>query len=185
MTGVALQLSRWQKTRGLLAATAVAWALTTFVDLGWPTFEGWFASTFLQYEGYVLQLAQVANLIALYAIFGIPISLMVCLAVGFPAWRFAESRRLTSSLHAVKVGAVVAFIVGLTGVILGLLASLPTALDDGSTFNSWMWGRQVIRDGLPTPLGWVFTAIDLLTTVGIGGVAGWAAWTVAGVRQAD
>lgn len=47
--------------RGLLAAAAVAWALTTLVDLGWPTLEVWFASTFLGYEGYVPPAAQVVS----------------------------------------------------------------------------------------------------------------------------
>lgn len=183
MTGVASHLSRGQKIRGLLAAAAVAWALTTLVDLGWPTLEVWFASTFLEYDGYVPPAAQVVSWIALYAIFGLPLALIVCLAVGIPAWRFAETRGLATSLDAVKVGAVVALIVGLTGIILGVLTSLPTALSDSSTFNSWSWGRQVVRDGLPTPLGWVFIAIDLLATVGIGCVAGWTAWAVAGVKR--
>jgi hypothetical protein len=183
MMGVAPQLSRWQKTRGLLAAAAVAWALTTLVDLGWPTLEVWFASTFLEYDGYVAPVAQVVSWIVLYAIFGVPLALIVCLAVGFPAWRFAESKGLATRFDAVKVGAAVAFIVGLSGIILGVLSSLPTALSDSSTFNSWSWGGQVVRDGLPTPLGWVFTAIDLLATVGIGCVAGLVAWTVAGVKR--
>jgi hypothetical protein len=183
MTSVTSHLSIWQRTRGLLAAAAVAWALTTLIDLGWPILQLWFASTFLQYDGYVPPLAQVVSWIALYAIFGLPLALIVCLAIGFPAWRFAEKKGLATRLDAVRVGAVVALIIGLTGIILGVLASLSTALNDSSTFDSWSWGRQVVRDGLPTPLGWVFTAIDLLATVGIGCVAGYAAWTVAGVKS--
>ncbi len=184
MTGVVSQISRWQKTRGLLAAAAVAWALTTLVDLGWPILRLWFATTFLQYDGYVPPPAQVVSWIELYAIFGLPLALIVCFAIGFPAWRFAEKRGLATRLDAVKVGAVVGFVVGLTGIILRVLAALPTALNDNSTFESWSWGRQVVRDGLPTPLGWVFTGIDLLATVGIGSVAGWVAWVIAGAKRA-
>ena len=92
MTSVTSHLSIWQRTRGLLAAAAVAWALTTLIDLGWPMLQLWFASTFLQYDGYVPPLAQVVSWIALYAIFGLPLALIVCLAIGFPAWRFAEKK---------------------------------------------------------------------------------------------
>jgi hypothetical protein len=119
----------------------------------------------------------------LYAIVGIPLALVVCFAIGFLAWRFAEKRGLTTRIDAIKVGAGVAFIVGTLGIALGLLASLPTALSEGSTFNSWSWGRQVIRDGLPTPLGWAFQAVDLLVTVGVGSLAGLAAWWAAGSRR--
>jgi hypothetical protein len=115
-------LSRWQKTRGLLAAAAVAWVSTTLVDVGWPTLEVSFASTFLHYDTYVPPPSQVMAWVALYAIVGIPLALAVCFAVGFPAWDFADKRGWNSPLDAIRVGGAVGLIVGLAGVLLGLIS---------------------------------------------------------------
>jgi hypothetical protein len=134
-------LSRWQKTRGLLAAAAVAWGLTTLVDVVWPTLEVSFASTFLHYDTYVPPPSQVLAWVALYAIFGIPLALIVCLAIGFPAWRFAEKRGLRSRAEAIKVGGGVGLLVGSAGILLGVLAALPTALSDSSDLPSKKWTR--------------------------------------------
>ena len=173
-------LSRWQKTRGLLAAAAVAWGLTTLVDVGWPTLEVSFATTFLHYDTYVPPPSQVLAWGALYALFGIPLAVIACLVVGFPAWRFAEKRGLKTRAEAIKVGGVVGLIVGSAGIVLGVLAALPTALSDSSTYNEWSWGQQTVSDGLPTLLGWGYQAIRLLITAGVGCLAGLAAWAVAG-----
>jgi len=61
-------------------------------------------------------------------------------------------------------------------VAISLAFGIQTALDDTRGFSSWWWGYQVVSDGLPTTLGWLFNFISILATGMIGAVAGFAAW---------
>src|SRR5262249_42591653 len=150
---------------------------------GFPSLAAWFASTVLHDGGDVPQLPQVTTLVVLYAVFGLPCALIVCFALGFPAWIFAERRGLTRRGDALKVGAGVGFIVGAAGILFSVLAGLPIALDDNMSSDAWSWGGQIIHDGLPTLLGWGYKAIRLIATVGVGCLAGLAAWAAANGRR--
>lgn len=184
MTMVGLHFSRWRKARGLFAAAAVAWSLTTLVDIGFPSLAAWFASAVLHDGAEIPSWQQIFGLVALDAVFGIPLALLVCFAAGFPAWALAERRGLRTRAAAFKVGAGVGLLVGTAGILLGVLAALPIALDDNMSSDAWSWGGQIIHDGLPTLLGWAYKAISLIVTMGIGCLAGLAAWAAAGRRVA-
>jgi hypothetical protein len=113
------------------------------------------------------------------AFFGYPISLIFSVAVGLPIWKFAESKPLRSNRHAVMLGALVGFAIGLFLLLLNLLVGLDMYLDDNSGFSSKRFGRWVIHDGLPTLFGWIFQVLQVLyfTIAGVaGGVA--ARWAV-------
>ena len=150
--------------------------IPALVDVGWPAVTTSFAARFLDYQGYVPNPQSYLNAVVLYAIFGIPLALVVCFAVGFPAWRFAETRARASKVDAMIVGAGTGLVVGVVGIALSFSLGLQTALDDQSSYNSWSWGRQIIRDGLPTLVGWVYWLADLAVTVLIGAAAGFTAW---------
>lgn len=168
-----------RKILGLFAAAAVAWSLTTLTDVGWSSLQVWFAAAFLDYDGYVAPPSQVLSWVALYAFFGLPVALIVCLVIGLPAWGWTQRRGLVGWANALKVGAGVGLFVGVVVLALSLWSGLSTALDDSASYNSWSWGRQVIKDGMPTLLGWVFWLIDLAVTVLTGCAAGAAAWWTA------
>lgn len=179
-----LRLTTWQKTRGLFAAAIVGLLLTILTDVGWPVFMTWFADQYLGYTGYVAPFSQVWAWVVLYAIFGLPVALICCFAVGFPVWNSAERKGLRTFGDAFRFGARCGLIISLIGIGLGLFFGLKTALDDTSSFNSWSWGGQVINDGLPTPLGWAYQLLDLLVTIITGAIAGLIAWKVAGPARA-
>ena len=121
---------------------------------------------------------QVSQIMLLYGTFGLPVSLILSIVVGLPMWEYAEARQLRASRHAVALGAVVGAIIGLLFAAFTFIAGLPTYLDNYSSFNSYRWGYQVTRDGIPTLLGWLLELVDVLYLSVAGAAASLAArWT--------
>ncbi len=116
--------------------------------------------------------------VLLYAVLGFPLSLIFSVAIGLPVWKRAESRPLRSSGDAIALGANVGATIGLLLLTFSLVMGLRTYFDDNSSYNSWSWGYQVTKDGLPTLFGWLFKLLDVLYFILAGAAGGLAArWT--------
>ena len=114
-----------------------------------------------------------------YLIFGLPLALLLCLLVGLPIWKFAESRPLRSRGDAIRLGAIAGAAIGLVFLSLNVLSGLHTFLDDSSSYDEWNWGYQIIKDGMPTPLGWLQQLSNVLNFAVAGICGGLAArWSV-------
>jgi hypothetical protein len=110
--------------------------------------------------------------------FGLPLTLLLSIAIGLPVWKHAESRPLRSRRDALKIGAAVGASMGVFFLVLNLIIGLQTYLDPNSSSEDWTYGYQVTRDGLPTVLGWLFELLNLLYFALAGAVGGLAArWT--------
>ncbi|MBL4896848.1 MAG: hypothetical protein JKY75_08305 [Erythrobacter sp.] len=109
------------------------------------------------------------------ALFGAPIAIVMGLLVGLPVWQVAEARPLRSWRSASAYGSIAGAVIGLIFLLLGLAIGLQTFLDDRSSYNSWSYGYQVTRDGLPTALGWLIQLKTLLFYCAAGAIGGIAA----------
>jgi hypothetical protein len=176
MDNVARTLSNRQMAFGIFVAALIAWLLTVASDIWLPAGEAIFRKNFLGYRGRIPELAQLWSITTLYAVFGIPIALVVSFAVGFPVWRYMDAKGLRSSGDAIRAGALAGLIISLVSIALSLLSGLATAADDNSSFSSWTYGQQVIDDGLPTTFGWLMKFLSAVTTIVIGAAAGLGAW---------
>lgn len=176
MDNVARTLSSRQMAVGIFVAALIAWLLTVATDIWLPVGEAIFRKNVLGYRGRIPELAQLWGITTLYAVFGIPIALVVSFAVGFPVWRYMDAKGLRSSGDAIRAGAFAGLIISLVSIALSLLLGLATAADDNSSFSSWAYGQQVIDDGLPTTFGWLMKFLSVVTTIVIGAAAGLGAW---------
>ena len=114
-----------------------------------------------------------------FALFGAPVALVMGLLVGLPVWKVAEDRPLRSKQSALVYGSIAGAVIGLILLLLGLAVGLQTFLDDRSSYNSWSYGYQVTKDGLPTALGWLIQLKTLLFYCAAGALGGFAARFVA------
>ncbi|CAN7426836.1 hypothetical protein LJR231_002763 [Phyllobacterium sp. LjRoot231] len=129
-------------------------------------------------SGEALRTPPVLQPVLLYAVFGFPLSLILSVAVGLPVWEHAESRPLRSSRDAVRLGASVGATIGLLSLTFNLIIGLAVYLDPNSSSDSWRWGYQVTKDGLPTLFGWLFELLNVLYFALAGAAGGVAArWT--------
>jgi hypothetical protein len=179
MSGVGERLKARQMVLGLVSAGVVAWTLSVFCDLWWPAIEAVFRRDFLGYTGHVPDAAWLWTGTKIYAVFGLPIAVMVCFIFGYPMWRRMDRLGLRSTHHAIRAGADAGIIIGLIAILFQLLMGLLTALDDGSSVNSTSYGQRVIVDGLRTEFGYLLLLVDFVSTVAIGAAAGVAAWWTA------
>jgi len=106
------------------------------------------------------------------AVIGLPISLVVCFAVGYPIWRFASARGLTRGRNAVKIGALagIAFFLVLT------TAAQISIYVSNSTYSFSRGGITLTENNLPTVEGLLFELFLLPLYAVVGAVAGFVAW---------
>jgi hypothetical protein len=169
--------------RGLLAAALVAWALTSLSDFAASITTLLAAPLFGQ--AIDIPARQLTSFAWLYLAIGLPIALCVCLAFGWPLWLMLDRQGVRGQGAAIRTGAVFGLVLGLIANGVPLLYGAEVALDENASYESYSYGLQLIEDGLPTPLGWLFTAIDVAITAGIGAVAGLTAWRFAQPRAAQ
>jgi len=123
--------------------------------------------------------SQILSTAAFYLFFGLPIAVALSIAVGLPVWKRAEARPLRSARNALLLGAAVGALIGLILAALNIALGLETYLNENYEYNSWTYGYQVTRDGLPTLLGWLFEILTLLYFAIAGAVGGLVARWVA------
>jgi hypothetical protein len=122
---------------------------------------------------------QIYETILFFLLFGAPIAVFSGLLVGFPVWRMAEDRILRSNRSALIYGSLTGGCIGLMFLVLELAIGLNTFLDDRSSYDSWSYGYQLTRDGMPTALGWLAELKTLVFFFAAGAVGGFVARTVA------
>lgn len=88
-------------------------------------------------------------------------------------------RPLRSVRNALILGAIVGALIGFALALLNFAMGFQTYLDDNSSYESWSYGYQVTRDGLPTALGWVFELPNVLYFTFAGAIGGFVARWVA------
>lgn len=153
---------------GLLAAALTAQALIT----GLPLIE-MIISEFLHEEGPRADMWQQAlGVVVLFALFGLPITLIATFAIGYPAWRMAELYGFETRKGGMLWGAICG----------GLIAALSTALtvltaDPGMSYGGSEGNLMV--DGRLTALGWTAQLESLVFLVAVGACAGFVAVWVA------
>lgn len=174
-----LRWTGWQKVRALLAATVVGLVLTMATDVLWPAFLAWMIEQGTA-SAYTAPFDRVAAWAWIYLIFGFPVAFICCLLFGSLALNKAEHDGRTSYRDAALLGARTGLIFAAIVTGLVLLNGITTVLDDHRSFNSWSFGGQVINDGMPTLLGWLYQSFDIVVTVVVGAIAGLAARTAAG-----
>lgn len=167
------------KVTGLLAASCVAWTLTTLFDVA-PIVLGAVGERIMGVQNLTpLDPVQLRNIVSLYAFFGLPIAVAFVPLVGYPIWKRAERRGRTSLRDAFWAGALVGLLLGFALSAYIFIYGLQTMADPGASFDSWTYGYQTMDDGMPTILGWSFQLLDVVFTGVTGAVAGLTAWTVA------
>ena len=174
-----LRWTSWQKVRALLAATVVGLALTMTTDIFWPAFLAWMIEQVTP-SAYTAPFDRVAAWAWIYLIFGFPVALVCCLLFGSLALDKAERKGRTGYRDAALLGARTGLIFAAIVTGLVLWNGITTVLDDHRSFNSWSFGGQVINDGMPTLLGWLYQSLDIAVTVVVGAIAGLAARAAAG-----
>ena len=132
-----------------------------------------------QFFGYEWRDPHFFETIWFFALFGAPVTLVMGPLIGLPVWKVAEERPLRSQRSAVIYGSIAGAGIGLIFLLLGLAVGLQTFLDDRVCYNSWSYGYQVTKDGLPTALGWLVQLKTLLFYCGAGALGGIAARFVA------
>jgi len=175
-----LVLENPRRMRGLLAATLAAWAFfmvaatvipllasavwsfATGQSLLWPSFE------------------EIFGYFGLAAKIGLPIALIVCFAVGYPAWKFASSRGLTTRRDAIKIGAIAG---GALYLLLSMSAHIMVYMSSGSNFSYAQGGVILTKDNLPTFQGILFDLFLTCFYAANGAVAGLAAWLAGGLKS--
>ena len=106
------------------------------------------------------------------AAIGLPISLIICFALGYPAWKFASAYGRTTRRDAIKIGAIVGAALFLV-VAVGLHIFVYTG---SGRFSYTQGGMLLTKDNLPTLQGVTFDVFLTLFYAAIGAVAGLAAW---------
>jgi hypothetical protein len=170
------QLSTSRMLLGLAAASVVGLASYVFLLFGADLLQAAVAAVI---SGHEWEATNVSELAAIYLVFGWPVALILSLAVGYPVWKRADSRPFRSARAALSFGAVVGALIGLGFTILTLVVGLRTYLDHGTSFDSWSYGYQVTRDGLPTLIGWAFELLNILYLAAAGAIGGLTARRVA------
>ena len=146
----------------------VGWALLTAHSLGSAMLFGdWDADS----------PRRLFSTLILFAMFGLPLSWLVGLLVGFPLCMLAVRQGWTSWRAALTLGALI-------GLLLRLGFLIPQ-LVDGSGGSSYGGADGMLwQDGWPTALGWWSELKDLALFGGVGALSALAAWRLT-FRQAS
>ena len=172
------QLSTGRMLLGLAAAAVAGLCSYVVLELGVTVLRLVVATVAFGHEW---KEPQVFSTATFYLFFGLPVALILSVAIGFPVWKQADSRPLRSPRDASKIGAVVGAGIGILFVLLDFLSGLRTYFGPGS-FDSYTYGYRVTRDGLPTLLGWLFQVLSVLYFTIAGAIGGLAARWVAHSR---
>jgi hypothetical protein len=153
----------------------VAWVGVVATDIWWPFLEAQLRRG--EYEGDAPPLGQALGLTYVYALFGLPVAVLFCVLVGWPLFRGAERRNVRSVLSAVNTGAIVGGVTALAATLFSEISGRVMA-SRGSTFNSWSYGSQIVKDNVLTAHGWVMQVYDIVGTIMIGSAVGAIIWWV-------
>ena len=165
---------------GLICGSLVGLLCYLLLEAGSDLLTQWIAH---QFFGFELRDLHIFETIWFFALFGAPIAIVMGLLIGLPVWKRAEDKPLRSMRSALIYGSIAGVSIGLIFLLLGLAFGLHTFLDDRSSYNSWSYGYQVTKDGLPTALGWLVQLKSLLFYCGAGAAGGLVARFVALARQ--
>ncbi|MCA6108957.1 hypothetical protein [Bradyrhizobium cenepequi] len=161
--------------RGLLAASLAAWTFFMVVATATPLLATGVWSLMTDQDATWPSSRQIFGSFGFAAAVGLPISLIICFAVGYPAWKFASTHGLTTRWDAVKIGAALYLLVTVGGHI---------AIYMGRGSYSYAQGGVLLtKDSVPTFQGVVFDLFLTLFYAADGAVAGLAAWLVGGSKS--
>jgi hypothetical protein len=116
--------------------------------------------------------------VAIASMYGIPISILLALLIGFPVWRAMEIRERTGVKDCICAGFKVGFSIWLVGFSYFAIKWIGSTFNPISTSGISYWGYGVITHG-PAMLFQAF--LELLKSVSfalIGAMAGYVAWRV-------
>lgn len=165
------------RARGLLAAALAAWAFFMILATALPLLANGISSLTRDDVSWP-SAREIFGPVGFAAAIGLPVALVICFAVGYPAWKFASAWGLTTRWDAIKIGAIVgAALYVLIALSLHVLVYL-----DGSSVSYSQGGVLLTKDNLPTSQGIAFDLFLTLFYAADGAVAGLAAWLVGGSK---
>jgi len=109
-------------------------------------------------------------------VFGFPMALGASVAVGFPIWRFSDSKANRTPRHAAVLGALVG---ALLGFMYSFAVGMAVYLSENTSYDEFRLGFQVVDDGIPTLVGVIYEIVNILFFAAAGVVAGLFARLVA------
>lgn len=180
-----LVLENPRRVRGLFAAAITAWAMIAVMPSLFFVIVTLTTGTSRAAWFYVTQMV---HLLEVVTIVGLPLALIVCVAVGYPVWRVASARGLARRRDAIIIGALVGAVVCLLLTAASHIATytighIYSVGGRPSTLNEWSNGVQVVKNNLPT---WAAILDDLYRTLffaAAGAVSGLAAWWAGGEKS--
>jgi hypothetical protein len=174
-SNAAVAIDRPRRGRGLLAASLAAWTFLMVAATGLPLLADGILSL-TRDDVRWSSAREIFGPVGFAAAIGLPIALVICFAVGYPAWKFASAYGLTTRRNAIEIGAIV-------GAALYLLVAAGLHMlvyMDGGSFSYSQGGIPLTKDSLPTLQGVLFDLFLTLLYAADGAVAGLAAWLVGG-----
>lgn len=174
------RLSSWRMLLGLTVAAATghfaylvfqAGALATAILIGKFLFgHTWTESDLIALGSSLLGVGVVSF------VFGFPMALGASVAVGFPIWRFSDSKANRTPRHAAVLGALVG---ALLGFMYSFAVGMAVYLSENTSYDEFRLGFQVVDDGIPTLVGVIYEIVNILFFAAAGVVAGLFAHLVA------
>ncbi|WP_157790905.1 hypothetical protein [Bradyrhizobium elkanii] len=159
----------------MLAASLAAWTFFMILATALPLLANGILSL-TRNEVIWPSAREIFGPVGLAGAIGLPISLVICFAFGYPAWILASAYGLTTRWDAIKVGATV-------GAALYLLTAVGVhflVYTDGGSYSYTQGGVLLTKDSLPTSQGVLFDLFLTLVYAAVGAVAGLAAWLAGG-----
>ena len=174
-----LVLEEPYRVRGLLAAALAAWVFIVAVATAVPLLATGMQTLVTSEDAMWPSLHEIFGPFPLLAAAGLPISLLVCFAAGYPVWRLASARGLATKRAAIVVGAIVGAVLYLLVAVYGHIA----VYMGGSNVSYSQGGVLLTKDSLPTFQGILFNLFLTLVYAATGAVAGLAAWLAGGSKS--
>jgi hypothetical protein len=168
-----------RRGRGLLAAALAAWTLLMVVATALPLLAMGIQSLTTGQAAMWPSLREIVGPFRFLAAIGLPISLIVCFAVGYPAWRIASARGLATRWDAIRIGTVAGAVLYLVVAVCGHIAVYVS----GGSYSYSQGGVLLTKDSLPTVQGVLFDLFLALFYAAEGAVAGLAAWLASGHKS--
>lgn len=162
------RLNNFQIAIGLLVAAMIGWTAVVVRDVWWPVIVGVFATTPVADNDRAMEFTRLWIATKVYAVFGLPLAALLCLAVGFPTWRFMEMKGFRRARHAALAGATAGFAIG----FLLIAASIIFA----GNYSSWDNQGQLVDNGWPTTRGWLRSLNLVFGMMVVGILSGLGAW---------